>query len=546
MPSLLNLLSRQESTFLRTLAEFWGLSHANKDRDNFAALLAEHMTKPEVFSEMFEILPDKALQALQKLKAQDGHLLWALFAYQYGEPFFPSINSSPAQIPTGSTTDWLWQRALIGRAFIRLDNTLREVAYIPDEFLALIPAPAAETKTALAEHHSDEVQVSRAFSDAILDDLCTYLASLRHPGGLDKVFVRTKGHLGWTFIAALAASCAFLTRQGAPAERARAWLEASRTEAYVLLTRAWQRSEALDELTFVPRLHCDANGQIPAHQARQCLLQQIALQGPGWISLNELQEHFREHFPFFLRSPEDINARLIVEESNQAPLTGIANWLRVEGRYLRFMICEVLPLLGLLELGQKPGDKAIFFRKTAWFKVLNADESCPALSDEQAKVQIHSNGLLRMSCFAPRMARYMLSRFALWLNEEHEQYRFQLEPGSLQNAGKQGLTVPHLISLLHKYGQRSPSPGLQNALRRWEQNGCEAQMSRGTVLQLASPETLQALRASSAASSLGEALGPTAVFIKPGREATVQQALARLEILCETSPKASTKDRHAG
>ncbi len=71
------------------------------------------------------------------------------------------------------------------------------------------------------------------------------------------------------------------------------------------------------------------------------------------------------------------------------------------------------------------------------------------------------------------------------------------------------------------------------ALRRWETNGREASIERLWVLRLSSPEALQALRESPAASQLGDALGPVSVVVRPGGIEKVRAALARLGYLSD-------------
>jgi len=148
-------------------------------------------------------------------------------------------------------------------------------------------------------------------------------------------------------------------------------------------------------------------------------------------------------------------------------------------------------------------------------------------------VAVSADGTLTLTNHTPRIARYQLSRFGEWLEVSPKRYRIRLTPASLQAAAFQGLKVRHLIALLRKYAGTNLLPSLVAALQRWEAHGREAAIKQAWVLQLSAPEVLQALRESPAAGSLGEALSPVAVIVKPDGIEKVRMALARLGYLSD-------------
>ena len=87
--------------------------------------------------------------------------------------------------------------------------------------------------------------------------------------------------------------------------------------------------------------------------------------------------------------------------------------------------------------------------------------------------------------------------------------------------------------MLRKYGKPGIPPALQKALTRWESHGLEARIEPLLVLRLSEPELLEKLRESKASSCLGEALGPTAVLLKPGCGSRVRAALRELGVLTD-------------
>jgi len=181
--------------------------------------------------------------------------------------------------------------------------------------------------------------------------------------------------------------------------------------------------------------------------------------------------------------------------------------------------------------GQVKGGDTRYLRRSALFDALIDQYALPELATENEKVAISSTGMLEMSARASRIARYQLSRFCQWVEISPNRSRFRLTPTSLKEAQAQGLLTRHLLTLMRKYGK--PNPILTQAVLRWEEQGQEAWLDRPLVLHLANPDLLKTLRDSPANKFLGEALGSTAVVVKPGGEAKVQGELVRLGILAD-------------
>jgi hypothetical protein len=106
-------------------------------------------------------------------------------------------------------------------------------------------------------------------------------------------------------------------------------------------------------------------------------------------------------------------------------------------------------------------------------------------------------------------------------------YVYRLTGGSLEDARKQGMRVAPILSLLSKAAGSVP-PNITRALDFWERSGPAGQLEEVTVLRLASPEILDALRRSRASRFLGDPLSPTAVVVKRGAEKKVMEALVEL------------------
>ena len=189
--------------------------------------------------------------------------------------------------------------------------------------------------------------------------------------------------------------------------------------------------------------------------------------------------------------------------------------------------------LGLLDLASPgEGEPVTAFRWSAWSEALMMAQPVKALAEEDQLVEALTDGRLIVPRLAPRLARYQISRFGLWVEETTEAYAYQLTPASLKEAAVQGLKAAHLESLLTKYAKHTP-PSLVDAVRQWEKKGGQVQIQQAVILRVDSPKIMQALRESPAVRFVGDPLGPTTAIIYPGAVNKVRSALARLGYLSD-------------
>jgi len=541
MPGILACLNTHDMSFLRSTAELWGLNVSGRDQQDVARSLAASITSEFELQEMLASLTQDCLIALADLKQHGGSLPWSVFSRRYGQirQMGPGKRSreKPHIFPI-STAERLWYRALIGRDFIQQEGKLTEVAYVPDELLPWLPEAQAPFSAAMPLVKVAPAQITRqlAWQDRILDDSCTLLAALRRFGEADSLAADAEEQVYWQVLQALLCALDLIdAKTELPAPAARPFLEMPRGRTLHWLVTAWSSSSKLNELRLVPQLLCEGpwrNNPIPP---RRYILSQLAtLEDNQWYPQQGLIDAVYADNPDFLRQGGDYNAWIITRRSDKALLHGLESWQEVEAPYIRFLITGPLAWLGLIELGWEEGAQApVYFRKSAWFDALTSGKEELDLPAEDAPVAVSADGVLTLTNRIPRIARYQFARFSEWLEVSPKRYRFRITPTSLQTAASQGLKVRHLIALLRKYAGVNLPPSLVAALQRWEAHGREAALTQAWVLQLSAPEVLQALRDSPAAGSLGEALSPVAVIVKPDGIEKVRMALARLGYLSD-------------
>ncbi|MCK9246114.1 MAG: helicase-associated domain-containing protein [Anaerolineaceae bacterium] len=540
MPGLTNSLRVFEIDQLEQVAQHWDLQTSESEKSSLLLTLELAIPQPDQFSKIFNRLPDAARQALTALKQNQGKLLWSTFAQRFGE--IRSLGKrqrkkeQPWVFPT-SSSELLWYHGLIGRDFLRIDGELQEMAYLPDELVPLVPNPQHQLAMLTLKPLSLPTDpVVSAANWAILDESCLLLAALRFEDPQAYLTKTAVPASKWSLLAALLQASAVLNREKQPTELARKFLQLPRGQALRWLANQWIRSDAFDEVHYLPGLRIETDQPIRSKSARRTIIDLLTRLQPGqWYALDELIEALKHNNPDFLRQQEDYFSWTILRKANPLEvLSGFESWSSVEGELITFVVLQILPLLGLADIGivADPQKQSVFRLKEIFF---NLDD--PTIVDqtehENEPISVTSTGKIIMTDRSPRIVRYQISRFTEWLKVSTAQGTYQINPTSLQKANEQGLLPKHLIQLLRKHAETGLPPILYQAIKSWETEGTQADIQTQTILRLGTPEILQALRASSAAHWLGESLGPAAVVLKPGAEKAVVKALSALGYLTD-------------
>jgi hypothetical protein len=552
MIDLANTLQRYDLGYLRIIAELWGVElhlpdEAESAQKRAAQQLVQALVNPELAHEIVEALPKEARLAIDDLVQNGGALPWSLFVRRYGKLREMGAARRDRELPhrnPASPAEMLWYRAIIGRAFQDTSAGLQEFAYIPTDLVPLIqlPIPAASSppgRKALPKEHSILIPAR----DSVLDQACTLLAALRMGLSFDsKEFLdgswmsRTSYSPNPAELQLLLASAGLVDGQtGIPhPEVARSFLEAPRGEALALLVQAWRTSRTFNELSLLPGLRVEGNWQNDPLSAREALLQFLSpLPGASWWSLIAFTEAIKQSRPDFQRPAGDYDSWYLYDINSQVFLRGFEHWDQVDGALLRYLITGPLHWLGIVDLASpEPGKPPTAFRFSQWAAPLLNGDPVKGLPEENETLRISSDARLRVPSRVPRSVRYQVARFSHWDKATETDYAYRITHASLKRAREQGLSVPHLISLLRRHALTVP-PSLAKALDRWDANGSEAKIEQALILRLRTPDMLKELRASRAARYLGDPLGPTVIIVKAGAWEKVLGILAELGYLAE-------------
>ncbi len=538
MPDLSHSLRVQDIGFLKIIASFWGVDLKAPDAQTALPILVRKLIDPVLVVEVVGVLDEDVRQALDELILHSGRMPWSRFIQAFGKFREMGPGKRDREKPyldPQSPTEALWYRGLIGRDFLRSGGNLQECAYIPDDFLSLMPlvVPKGPKLPGRAASPGEAAHILPA-NDRILDHACTLLAALRLEDPQ-----RSPAVEGWQppveVVHGLLGAMKLVNSNDKPVpEAARTFLKMPRGKALAWLVGGWRESALFNELRLMPGIICEGAWRNDPVQAREKVLALLSeVPENAWWHIDSFIEAIFEREPDFQRPAGDYDTWLIREAETDQSLVGFAHWQAIDGALVRYLITGPMHWLGLIDLASPDEDSTPkAFRFSDWAARLMLGKPIEELPAEEQPIVVSSEGIIEASRLSSRLARYQISRFCLWVDEADNAYTYQLSPESLRKAASQGLKVTHLETLLKKFGESLP-PSLIDALRHWEKNGGQVRIHPGVILRVESPKILQALRDSPAGRYMEDPLGPTSALIHPDTVEKVAAALARLGYLSD-------------
>ena len=551
MPDLFHSLLKQDIGHLRIIAELWGIELDSPKVEGALEELSASLLDPNLLSELIDSLSPEVDSAITSLVDADGRLPWQTFTRKYGNIREAGAGKRDREKlyrnPT-STTEILYYRGLVARAFFDTEKGPQEFAYIPDDLLSILasrdrqlPVPTNEVDPLGRPASPGERGQEIPADDSILDDATTLLAALRL--GIEPPETKIPKNV----ILAFLQTAKIINKKGIPQpEPIKKFLEASRENALSMITDAWTESDSFNELKLMPGIICEGEWANQPLETREFLLNLLeAIPEGKWWSLNSFIRDIKTKYADFQRPAGDYDSWFIKRTSDGQYLRGFAYWDQVDGALLKYFITNILHWLRQVDLSIADGAT----EPTA-FKIKSKVEGQtsdlrPSTFDEKGKISVASNGKISIERTAPRVLRYQISRFCEWENSvgrvdakrrietKDYAYKYQVTTRSLTHAKEQGLKAEQLLALLVKHTNNKVPPSLVKALKRWEVNGTEARVQTQVILKVSKPEVLEEMRKSKAARFLGEVLSPTTVIVKSGAIQKVMDALTELGLLTE-------------
>jgi len=532
MPDLFHSLLKQDIGHLRIIAELWGLDLKSAKAEGVLEELTSSLLDPKLFVETIDSLATEAKSAITSLANSGGRLPLTTFTRKYGdirEVGAGKRDREKIYLELTSTTEILYYRGLVARAFFETEKGSQEFAYIPDDLLSLIINAGVNHESPIQQ--ITDMYIGRPASpgergrdiladDSILDHATTLLAALRL--GMEPPELNIPKNV----LQALLQSAKTINKKRAPQpEPIKRFLEASREDALSILIDAWTASDSFNELKLMPGIICEGEWTNQPKETREFFLNLLDdIPGGKWWSINAFIRDVKQKYADFQRPAGDYDSWFIKRTSDGQYLRGFAYWDQVDGALIKYFISNILHWLGQVDLSVAEGAT----EPTA-FRMSTLEQS----KEERGRISVSSNGKISIERTAPRVVRYQISRFCEWNDDRIETYQYHVTTNSLTKAKEQGLKAEQLLALLVKYTKDTVPPAMVKALKRWATNGTEARVETQVILRLSKPEVLEEMRKSKAARFLGDVLSPTIVIIKSGAIQKVVDALAELGLLTE-------------
>ncbi len=508
-PRVYNLrqsLQDHDRGHLAIVAELWGLSLASAPAAQAAEALSHAMLQAGAVEEVLEALPERARQALRALQLRGGQMPLADLTRQFGALREMGAAKRDREKPwrhPASAVEALWYRGLIGRRFADTPKGLEEFGYIPQELLARLPQPEAPPGIGLEPPELVPRHIQPAGMLAV-DDATTVLAAYRLPPAARPAALAPHlfqpASLELLLSALQDLGCLRPPALEPDPSQTRLFLEAPRPEGLLQLLRGWIEAPIWNDLAQVDGL-LPPKSSWPNHPRanRQATLALLGDLPPGrWWSLAGFQQTVREHRPSFLRTVGEFDSWYLQDSRSGQFLQGMEAWNRVEGALLAYLLTGPLHWLGAVDLGTKENDAPYSsFRLTEVAQAALGQRPAPSIEKRERRARIAADGRITVPRESPRPLRYQVARFSRWirLDRGRETYQYQLAPAAMQSGREAGLLPRHVLAILQEVGQAKLPGPLMKAIRRWEQRGVEAELSRKLVLRVADSRVMDELQA---------------------------------------------------
>jgi hypothetical protein len=551
---------------LSILAQVWGVTNADElTVPTLIDEIAKAMLDPQLAERVWDGLGERERGALQVLISTESKMPEAKFEQLFGSIRHmgaAAIEREKPHLNPATTAEALYYRGLIGEGFEITETGQRRIIYIPGDLIRVLPAHKTsydnlpdeddELPTeAVALDTIDEPEETRPADTSIVDDLTTLLAYLQlhqplldgellsqNDGSMLMPYLLQPDPARLTFMLILGVSADLIEVQNGRAlpkrAEARRWLGATRTEQVRRLAEVWRETRLYVDLWHVPGLRVDRQAgtmdQYHPAAARSVVLHtlQHAIPSAGWWSIEDFVGMMREDNADFQRPNSDFDSWYISNDRGEY-LTGLASWDAVEGALLQFLIEAPMHWLGLLDLGE---DAA---RLTAYGRAFLGLSAWPNPVETPEKIDVQSEGTLRVSRKVARIDRFQIARFATW-GAFSGTYSYRIDPDSIRRAAAQGISVGHIAAFVSRATGDAPLPeSLAKLLENWRSGPtATVQIERALILRTTSPETLNTILDNPALRRFtGARLGDMAVIVRADDLRALRDALAEHGIQAE-------------
>ena len=541
MPSLQKLLRSYDIDLLTRIALSWGFGDDLRNRDQVEKWLLITMTDASSLSDMIGSLHEATRNAWLTLKLNNGRMPWSEFTRKYGD--LRSLGPAARQrekpdLHPYNTSEELYYRGLIGRAFLDTQPEPREYAFIPEDILG-------ESKTLTSENplppvrpiSQTETKRLQPANTRLLDHVTDWLSCLRMKSSLPVNYF-LNAEVAEKFIGAITLAAGLITSlPEIRTEKTGKFLQTSRLTTLKEWFIIWEDSSVINDLFMIPSLEFEGSWLNDAVFSRKFILEKIkGFDLQSWYSIASFVSNIETTTPDFQRPAGNFNTWSIRKSESSTFLTGRQYWNEIDGAYIRYLLTGPLHWLGVLDLayGAEAAVPTAFRLPPLARFLLGVDNKKPNLASEVAP-KLSADLTIILPVNTSPLVRYQVGRFTHITSNSVTESRHQVTAASLTTAESFGLKVEQLNQLLERH-INSPLPqSFKKLAQRWNQNRLEAMFEKANLLRVEDPALIKMLAEHPRASRMiKEVITPRVAIVHPGGQEIAQKVLLESGILSKT------------
>lgn len=476
--SLKACLAEYPRVMLEAIAESWGVTLTDEQLPEIVDRLVADMTNPDNARRVIGRLSDVERDALATV-ARAGQARAHVIARKYGDVrhLGPGrLEWEQAWRTPASAVERLWFSGLLHIGY-GMDQLFHgKVFFVPPEIPHALP-PLAVNRPEFAVRVVPEPHDMRDDGDSLAYGIFVLLAYLRNasvrsrtgnlpardlshllprlryaglaPERKDAAQARRVGFLQHLTRKALLASR--LEGQWKPTDAAALWLKQDALTRCRRLYQAWLKDPDWNELWLMPAVRCEDTGwRNDPLLARKAVIACLArCPANSWIDTLSFVKALYDLDPDFMRPDGDYDSWYIRDAASGRYLTGFSSWLQVEGELIRYVLEAPLCWLGMVATGCSAlGERMDRFKLTERGAAILGSGGIALATPTRLTVQSDLQVIVPHG--ASWYDRFLLERFARWVNEGTESARYRIDARSIRGCVEQGSGPDQILAFLRR------------------------------------------------------------------------------------------------
>ncbi len=551
---------------LRALADTQSVRARRDKKAELIDRLVDHLARPEVIAMNLSMLGAAERAALEQVVAGGGKVSLPRLEREFGPVRQLGAGGLERHKPwrnPQTATERLYYLGLLYIGYAAIGDYRGKVFFVPPEILAHLPAPSPASASFDVQRLSEPPAFVKPADRMAVYDVFVHLSVIQRyrPIGYEDGDPERPGY-GLPAAAnveleeRLSSSSAERKHQNALLERLarsiaagkpsddafgsldigaiRRWLEQSPEDRLLALQNAWREDPYWNELWHVPTLKPEDTGwRNDPRLARRHILRHLA-DCPicEWLSLPSFVQAIKQVEPDFQRPDGDYGSWFIRDRSTGRYLTGFESWDYVEGALITYVIAQPCRWLGLVDVGFPAEDRIsepIAFRITeAGARFLGrVGKQTPRRVRKPSRFVVHPDMTVDVPADASWWDRFHLERLAV-LQELHDDLsvRYLLTEDDLLHLLEHGVSFERVVRFLQRASGETVPPSVLAKMRAWRQRYGQVVIGKHLVMETASAQVLQRLRAQpQVAKHIIKVVGPQTALIRGEAEEELVQAL---------------------